>query len=93
MPTVTAVWNIEVSGNPFTIFCSKVKAVKAALRSLNKSRGNLTTIFQQLRNDLAVVQHDLLTDKSQILIGQEADLIAKLNVAILHEEHFHLQKV
>lgn len=92
LPTVSAAWTTVLPGNPLSSFCNKLKLVKEALRALNTNHGNLQTVVQHICSELAVVQDDRITNKAQHLIDKESALISKLNIALIQEEHFWLQK-
>ncbi|XP_074374868.1 uncharacterized protein LOC141716183 [Apium graveolens] len=69
-----------------------VKNVKIALRDLNKRNGDLHVDVHSLRAQLEDIQLALLTDNDSELLTQEKTIVDKLNIVLLREEHFLLQK-
>ncbi|XP_074351349.1 uncharacterized protein LOC141690451 [Apium graveolens] len=69
-----------------------IKNFKTALRDLNKSHGDLHLTVHTLRAQLNDIQLATVSDNGRDLVIQEQILVDKLNLDLLQEEHFLLQK-
>lgn len=74
------------------ILCRKLKAVKHALVDLNKAHGNVHSNVKLARVALTDFQNNMVAPTSTDMLATEADLIVKLNTALIEEESLLLQK-
>lgn len=92
MSTVSSCWTTEVTGDPWYILTSKLKLVKAALKSLNHSIGDLHSRVNLNREVLASFQQNLQHPAPAELYAREQELIAELKHSLDAEESFLKQK-
>jgi len=88
-----SVWYSHYDGNPFTVFSSKLKKLKGALSSFNRSNGNLSSNVAVARDALHDVQVSLQSDPlNSNLMALESDCMSQLWKALDLEESLLLQK-
>ncbi|XP_052177673.1 uncharacterized protein LOC127791740 [Diospyros lotus] len=90
---VEASWTRQIPGVPMFQVVQKLKAVKNAMKTLNRSRGHVSDLVSSLRNHLLSIQHRLQDNPHDpVLHQQELELNRDLLVALAQEsDHFHLR--
>lgn len=92
LQVVQEAWLEKVSGDPWFILTMKLKKVKAVLRRLNSSKGNLHALVESSRNALLLFQTALPQSPSVIQFEEEDKLRAELQLRLKNEELFLKQK-
>ena len=90
--TVEEAWNIDIHGDPWYILSMKIKRVKAALKRLNKSCGNLHEAVIQARHALTSFQEGMSPSALSDVFKTEESLCLDLQRALSAEEIFLKQK-
>ncbi|XP_052195956.1 uncharacterized protein LOC127803609 [Diospyros lotus] len=90
---VEASWMRQIHGVPMFQVVQKLKAVKNAMKTLNRSRGHVSDLVSSLRNYLLSIQHRLQDNPyDPVLHQQELELNRDLLVALAQEsDHFRLR--
>ncbi|XP_052201561.1 uncharacterized protein LOC127807600 [Diospyros lotus] len=90
---VEASWNRWIPGVPMFQVVQKLKVVKNAMKTLNRSRGHVSDRVSSLRNHLLRIQQRLQdTPHDPVLHQQELELNRDLLLALAQEsDHFRLR--
>lgn len=89
---VALAWNSHVSGNPWFVLTSKLKVVKAALKRLNRSSGNVHSNLVDARNALLSFQAGMDPNSHSDVFEEEKLLAQRFQSALKSEELFLKQK-
>ncbi|XP_052180824.1 uncharacterized protein LOC127794010 [Diospyros lotus] len=89
---VEASWMRQIHGVPMFQVVQKLKAVKNAMKTLNRSRGHVFDLVSSLRNHLLSIQHHLQDNPHDpALHQQELELNRDLLVTLAQEsDHFRI---
>lgn len=92
LSTVEEVWSSPVFGDPWYVLTQKLKRVKQALVSLNKSRGDVHDRVSAARDALLQFQADMPLSPAPAQFLEEAKLSSELELFLKEEEVFLRQK-
>ena len=88
---VAASWNRWIPGASMFQVVQKLKVVKAAMKTLNRSRGHVSDLISSLRNNLLCIQQRLQDNPHDPVLHQHELALNRDYLVALEQESTHFR--